>query len=228
MGNVNNKTYFDLLPSDLKYPLLSIDPTISLMLCKHVLSLNRTCLDSAHWTKLYHTEFSQYQAADFEKYFNSRLEYDNSFNDPHDDPMFLSNRRGWEKKLIPLIENIRIFRHNDFDDNGHKLLRTAMTKGYLYIVKYLIENRAGNIEDFVDMYNYLIASNSDIKTLSYFMNKGVISEQYLNELLENAIRLRNDYNKDKRKNFIRFLLSHGADTRQLTTYQLKELKTILG
>lgn len=229
MGNTNVKTYFDLLPSDLKHILLLFDPSTALILCKSVIALKRTCSDSKYWTKLYHEEFSIYQAADFEKYFNSRLEYDNSFADLHDDPRFLSNRKGWERKFIPLIEdNPYLFRNNNFDDTGHKLLRSAMNKGHLHIVKYLVENKAGNISSYIDMYNYFIASNNDIRTLAYFMTKGVIDEQYLNQLLKTAISLNNAYDRDKRRNFIKFILSHGADARQLNMYELRQLKAILG
>ena len=104
MGNTVDRIYFDIIPSDLKYLLLSYIPAESLDILCGTNTFKNICMNDIYWNDLYHKEFSQYQNADFGEYFNARNIWDAIKST---EKTSLVAAYGWEHKLIPLIDTRR-------------------------------------------------------------------------------------------------------------------------
>lgn len=220
MGNFSDKTYFDILPPDLKREILRFDPKTSLLLCDNVIAFKEICSSGVYGTKLYHKEFSEYRLADYREYLASVVEWNELSWDKYV-PESYAIRKGWEKKLIPMIENRPYPNLNS--GLGYELLRTAINYEQLHIIKYLVDNSTSF--DF-DLFAYQIASQGNLEILKYFINKGLVDQRQLNRLLSYQ-NIKADENQEKRKKFIAVLLYYGATPSYLQPSEQAKLQRLV-
>ena len=217
------KTYFELLPLELKLLLLAYDPVTSIDLCQELVTFNNACADTDYWNKLYHKEFSSFKDANFDKYVIDRLSEDSmSHYKTHLNDMIIS---GWDLKVIPLLAKRQdLFVTNNYEDIGYRLLEDAIRYQNVPVVKYLVDIKKGNLRNWLDLYMHYLSHSKNVDLLNYFISKGVMTKEYLNMLLQLII----DYDMSRDlKPFVEVLLDNGADVMSLYPDQQIILRNLL-
>src|SRR5581483_5296768 len=115
----SNRTYFDLLPIELKEILLIYIPLEASEICDKESTFTNACLSEDYWEKLYHEEFSSRRLKSPHNYLRAYLlarvllETNAVPIDP-EVKLYYMISEGWDRRVIPLLEK-KQFEFNRFD-----------------------------------------------------------------------------------------------------------------
>src|SRR5581483_6589471 len=159
----SNRTYFDLLPIELKEILLTYIPLEASEICDKESTFTNACSDEDYWEKLYRQEFSSFKIRGNRGYSHdyllARMLWDLArMKRPPEDDLLYMITQGWDRKVIPLLEKMQL----KFDVNalGYDLLKTAISHGNTPVVRYLVDIRGGDLYKELEWNIYYLSKNS--------------------------------------------------------------------